>query len=86
MRDESNAVLARLVVRLVRVVRVAVEACTVGIKKSEALRDGRLATAGVSLFLFLAIVCKIARVAASSDAVVDCFDTRVVQASARVSC
>ena len=42
-----------------------------------------LATAGVSLFLFLAIACKYERVAASSDAVIDCYDTRVHERVAR---
>ena len=39
----------------------------------------RLATAGVSLFLFLAILCKFDRVAASRDAASDCYDTRVLE-------
>ena len=70
----------RVVEEVVRLLRDRVPAWN-----AETMILARLATAGVSLFLFLAIVCKIARVAGSSDAVVDCFDTRVVQASAHVS-
>ena len=102
-------------VRLVGVVRVAVEAGAVRVEERERLLDGRdevvghghgqvrldddaehgrrrvrvveevvrllgdrvPASNGVSLFLFLAMACKYARGAASSDAVVDCYDTRV---------
>ncbi len=38
-----------------------------------------LGAAGVSLFLFLAMACNETRVAASSEAVVDCYDTLLLE-------
>ncbi len=46
-------------------------------ERRETLILARLATAGVSLFLFLAMLCNCGRVTASGDAKADCYDTRV---------
>ena len=54
-------------------------------RRRETLILARLATAGVSLFLFLAMLCNCGRVTASGDAKADCYDTRVHERAARVS-